>query len=516
MFEDILQAPVLFSLSGTFATLLAIRLLLSFRSQPKLVPPGPRRPRRPRRLPLLGNLLQVDLKRLDESLLSLSKTYGPVFTVNFGPKKVVVLAGTKAIKQALINHAEEFGERYITPIFHDFSQGHGLTFANGDSWKEMRRFTLTTLRDFGMGKRLSEEKIIEECHFLIEEFEQHKGEAFDNSKIISYAASNIISGIMFGKRFEYEDKVFQEMIERDHEAIYLSGTAAILLYNMFPRLFCWVRTRKLLLSNRDKNMKEVRELLRQRKEKLNPEMCTGLVDCFFVRKQKEEEGGVESSHFTEENMNFVVGNLFAAGTDTTSTTLQWGLLLMAKYPEIQERVHEELNKVIGNRPIDVDDRKNLSYTNAVVHEVQRFSNIAPMAILHQTTQDITFQGYFIKKGTAVVPLLTSVLYDKSEWETPNTFNPSHFLDKEGNFVMRDAFLPFSAGRRVCLGEGLARMELFLFFTSLMQHFHFTPPPGISEDELDLKPMVGGTNNPMTHQLCAVRREGCTNAVLSGP
>uniref|UniRef100_A0A3Q4IFJ7 Uncharacterized protein n=1 Tax=Neolamprologus brichardi TaxID=32507 RepID=A0A3Q4IFJ7_NEOBR len=117
----------------------------------------------------------------------------------------------------------------------------------------------------------------------------------------------------------------------------------------------------------------------------------------------------------------------------------------------------------------------------------RLSNIVPMAIPHRTSRDVSLHGYFIKEGTTVFPLLTSVLYDESEWENPFTFNPSHFLDQEGKFVRRDAFMSFSAGRRVCLGEGLARMEIFLFFTSLLQHFRFTPPPGVSEDELDLTP-----------------------------
>ncbi|MEQ2246469.1 Cytochrome P450 2K6 [Ilyodon furcidens] len=77
---------------------------------------------------------------------------------------------------------------------------------------------------------------------------------------------------------------------------------------------------------------------------------------------------------------------------------------------------------------------------------------------------------------------------------------------EGKFIKRDAFLPFSAGRRVCLGESLAKMELFLFFTSLIQRFQFTPPPGVSEDELDLTPAVGFTVPPSPHELCAVSRQ----------
>ncbi|KAL6476341.1 hypothetical protein MHYP_G00148400 [Metynnis hypsauchen] len=109
------------------------------------------------------------------------------------------------------------------------------------------------------------------------------------------------------------------------------------------------------------------------------------------------------------------------------------------------------------------------------------------------------------EGTCVFPLLASVLKDENEWESPNTFNPEHFLDEQGRFVKREAFMAFSAGRRVCLGESLARMELFLFFTSLLQHFRFTPPPGISEDQLDLTPSVGFILNPSPHKLCAVSR-----------
>lgn len=139
------------------------------------------------------------------------------------------------------------------------------------------------------------------------------------------------------------------------------------------------------------------------------------------------------------------------------------------------QVQEELSRVVGSRCVRVEDRKNLPYTDAVIHETQRLANIVPMSVFHKTSQDISFQGYFIKKvtystqmcvdtkalfswcmflpfvllfclqGTIVIPLLTSVLHDESEWETPHSFNPSHFLDDDGTFVLRDAFMPFSAG-----------------------------------------------------------------------
>ncbi|NXL96157.1 CP2K1 protein, partial [Alectura lathami] len=119
-------------------------------------------------------------------------------------------------------------------------------------------------------------------------------------------------------------------------------------------------------------------------------------------------------------------------------------------------------------------RVKMPYTDAVVHEIQRFANILPLNLPHETTMDVTLKGYFIPKGTYIIPLLNSVLQDKTQWEKPYSFHPEHFLDSKGNFVKKDAFMPFSAGRRICAGETLAKMELFLFFTSLLQRFTFQP------------------------------------------
>ncbi|XP_030591206.1 cytochrome P450 2K1-like [Archocentrus centrarchus] len=501
MLEDLLQTSTSVLLLGVIFGLLIFHVLFtSSSSKERREPPGPKP------LPLLGNLLQVDLKRLDKSLFDLSKRHGPVFTVYFGLKKVVVLAGYRTVKQALVNHAEEFGNREITPIFYDFTKGHGILFSNGDSWKEMRRFALSTLKDFGMGKRISEGKIIEECHYLIKEFEQHEGKAFKNSQSIIYAASNIIAAIMFGKRFDYNDTVFQAMVERDNETIRLTGSPSILIYNIVPWLGPCLKNWRDLMKNMEDNKEEMKRIITNLKETFNPETCRCFVDAFLIHKQKLEESEIKDSHYHEDNLLYSLSNLFAAGTDTTGNTLQWCLLYMAKYLHIQDQVLAELDRVVGSRQVRLEDRKNLPYTDAVIHESQRLGNIVPIAIPHRTTRDVTFQGYFIKEGTTVFPLLTSVLYDESEWEDPLTFNPSHFLDDEGQFIRRDAFMPFSAGRRVCLGESLARMEIFLFFTSLLQHFRFTPPPGVSEDELDLTPVVGFTLSPLPHELCAVRRQ----------
>uniref|UniRef100_A0A3Q0RZY0 Uncharacterized protein n=1 Tax=Amphilophus citrinellus TaxID=61819 RepID=A0A3Q0RZY0_AMPCI len=162
-------------------------------------PPGPRS------FPVLGNLLQLDLKKPYHTLLELSRKYGSVFTIHLGPQKVVVLAGYKTVKEALVTYDDVFGDRNPMRIVHEMAHGHGVVWSNGDSWKEMRRFALTNLRDFGMGKRACEDKITEECQHLIEVFKKFKGEAFDTTQSLSYAVSNIICSIVYGSRFEYND-----------------------------------------------------------------------------------------------------------------------------------------------------------------------------------------------------------------------------------------------------------------------------------------------------------------------
>ncbi|XP_045898475.1 cytochrome P450 2K1-like [Micropterus dolomieu] len=273
------------SLLGALLVLLLVYLKSSsgFTSQEEgKEPPGPKP------LPMLGNLLQLDLKRPYNTLLELSKKYGSVFTIYMGPKKVVVLAGYKTVKEALVNHAEEFGDRDPMQVMQDTSKGNGVLWSNGDSWKEMRRFALTNLRDFGMGKKACEDKIIEECDYLIEVFKKFKGEAFDTTQPMNYAVSNIICSIVYGSRFEYDDPEFTSLVDRTNRNIQLAGSPSIQVYNMFPWICNWVSNRKEVHKLAVANIKQNLLLFSRLKETLNPQMCRGFVDAFLVRKQNLE------------------------------------------------------------------------------------------------------------------------------------------------------------------------------------------------------------------------------------
>uniref|UniRef100_A0A2K6EFA5 unspecific monooxygenase n=1 Tax=Propithecus coquereli TaxID=379532 RepID=A0A2K6EFA5_PROCO len=134
------------------------------------LPPGPTP------LPIIGNILQFDVKNIKKAISNYSKVYGPVFTLYFGMKPMVVLHGYEAVKEALIDHGEEFSGRGFFPITERLPPPRGGFHSyNGSRWKEIRRFTLMTLRNFGMGKRSIEERVQEEARCLVEELRKTKG-----------------------------------------------------------------------------------------------------------------------------------------------------------------------------------------------------------------------------------------------------------------------------------------------------------------------------------------------------
>ncbi|KAG9462125.1 hypothetical protein GDO78_014859, partial [Eleutherodactylus coqui] len=119
--------------------------------------------------------------------------------------------------------------------------------------------------------------------------------------------------------------------------------------------------------------------------------------------------------------------------------------LVQKLKSYEEKVHDEIERVIGLAPPQMEHRKQMPYTDAVIHEIQRFGDIVPGNLPHATSEDVTFRGYVLPKGTLVIPLLHSILRDRMYFEKPDEFYPEHFLDSKGNLKKSEAFVPFSIG-----------------------------------------------------------------------
>ena len=164
-------------------------------------------------------------------------------------------------------------------------------------------------------------------------------------------------------------------------------------------------------------------------------------------------------------------DLWIAGQETTSNTLAWLCVYLIQNSHVQEKLHAELDLVIGSdRVITLDDKSNLNYVNAVVAETQRFCNLVPINVFHRTTKDTKIHGYYIPVNTVITHQVSTVLQDERYFPDPLVFKPERFLDKNGKFFQPPELMPFGIGKRACLGEGLARLELFLFTSNISNQF----------------------------------------------
>ncbi|KAJ6663662.1 hypothetical protein lerEdw1_009741 [Lerista edwardsae] len=475
-------------LGGALSILLAICLsCLALTAAWRRMHRGGKLPPGPTPLPFLGNLLQVSTSETFKSFLALRDKYGPVFTVYLGPRRVVVLCGHQAVKEALVDQAEEFsGRGELASLDRNF-RGFGVAFANGERWRQLRRFSLTTLRNFGMGKRSIEERIQEEAQFLLEEFRKTRGLPFDPTFFLSRTVSNVISSVVFGSRFDYEDKTFLSLLRMINESFIEMSMPWAQLYDMYSALMQYLPGRHNRLYRLIEELKTfVAEKVKVNQATLDPNSPRDFIDCFLIQMEKEKAN--PSSEFNLQNLVLTTLNLFFAGTETVSSTLRYGFLLLLKHPEAQERVHQEIDQVIGpNRIPTSEDRMKMPFTDAVIHEVQRLTDIVPLGLPHTVIRDTQFRGYTLPKGTNIFPLLGSVLRDPEYFSSPERFNPGHFLDEKGRFKKNEAFVPFSSGKRICLGEAMARMELFLYFTTTLQSFHLKSL--VPAEHIDVSPQL---------------------------
>eukprot|EP00079_Xenopus_tropicalis_P019427 XP_012809062.1 PREDICTED: cytochrome P450 2J6-like [Xenopus tropicalis] len=511
------------------------------KSRPNNFPPGPLT------LPIIGNLLQISFSSFLKDLQKLSEVYGPVYSIYLGLTPAVVVRGFKSLKEVLVTQGIEFADR--------------------------PQNRLTNL--------ISTNKVYE--------LNNHKDSLLEPHFVLDNAVSNIICSVVFGRRYDYHDSTLRNVLYYVHENMKLASSIWAQLYNTFGFIHYLPLPHRKIFQNLEIIFGFLRSILEEHKRSRLPGEPRDFIDCYLEELSKDNR----KTTFGEDSLFFCVTDLFVAGTETTSASLQWGLLYMIMFPEIQvcmsnssvllspfqpfgacekmgktgrnkadkadkerlperkqppgqaelmpqffkrktgrhesnmapvlvqqeeeadtnretseldseEKCREEIDRVLGTRDhLEYEDRENMTYTQAVLQEVQRFASVVPLGVPHSTIKDVQLHDFTIPKGTLIITDLSSVHYDETHWKYPHEFNPENFLNEEGELLKIESFLPFSAGPRVCLGENLARMEIFLFFTAMLQHFEFHLPDPTCRP--DFTPVFGLTQAPKQFKMKLVPR-----------
>ncbi|XP_076462146.1 cytochrome P450 2U1-like [Babylonia areolata] len=467
--------------------------------RPHGIPPGPGFA-----LPLLGHLHLID-KDPRAKFHQWRKQFGDIFSLYLGRRLVVVFCGYSVIKDAFSKSGDSFADRPHLLTTDQLAENKGIVLASGPEWREQRKTALEILRQFGLGRNELAEKVQVEVIQYVEAITQLQGQPVDLHRLTTVSVANNISYIIFGTFFHYDDPTITKYFQAVEDNFRRLGSAAVV--NFFPFLQYLPGDLfgiKKILSN----MRVIREEFLQphldaHLENYREMHPTDFMYAYLYRMKQKERNCVHTS-LCERQLSTTAGDLVITGTETTTAAILWALLLLLNHPDVQEKCYEEINRVVGtSRLPNVEDRKDMDYLEATIQEVLRFVSIGTFAVQHAPPRDVVFRGYTIPRDTIILPFMDTVLHDPEVWEDPEAFCPDRFIF-EGRLTTPQEFIPFGTGRRACLGESLARMELFLYLSMLLQRFHFLPA------EPDVVPPVegilGATHTPKPYKIRAVRRE----------
>ena len=351
-----------------------------------------------------------------------------------------------------------------------FVGGKDIALGNyGPAWKFHRKLFMTAVRRYISDQQLIERRMSEQATRLLRYFEDQEGSAFDPSQIVTESVANVICRIAFGEHFDSSHTDFQELLQLNI-SVFTDDEMNVQVFalDQFPvaKFFPFKAYRKMQKIF-DRIFEILRSQLREQETAFDPKVAVESLTGSLLKERiaAENEVGAEekASLLSDDYIINALEDMFSAGYETTSTTLRWAIAYLVHHPECQREIQRQLDEVVGkDRMPGLDDRPNLPQVQATIMESLRLGNVVEAALPHYTLKDTTLAGYRVPKDTVVVVNLMAVHMDPSCWENPAVFNPRRHIDADGQLITNSGnFLPFSAGRRVCAGEALAKVSFII-------------------------------------------------------
>ncbi|CAN4090773.1 unnamed protein product [Withania somnifera] len=473
---------------GSIFALSFLYTLAKLRSRgTKKLPPGPTP------WPITGSLHLLGAKP-HVSLANLAKTYGPIMSLKLGQITTVVISSSSMAKQALKNHDQAFSNRFIPDAAqaHNHYQHSVVWLPVCPQWRTLRRILNTNIfscNRLDANQHLRSEKVKELIAYCAKCSQE--GEALEVGQVAFKTNLNLLSNTFFSKdladpfsdsKVELKDVIWSVMEE--------IGKAN--LVDFFPILekFDPQGIRHRTSIHFGTLFRLFDGLINERLEEKR-RGCSEKSDVLEVFLDIAEKNPKEINH---NHINSMLLDLFAAGTDTTTSTLEWAMTELLKQPEITKKAQAELEHIIGKgKQIKEVDVSRLPYLQCIIKETLRMHPPAPFLIPRRMKQDVELYDYIIPKGSQVLVNVWAIGRDSTSWEDPLMFRPERFWGLDLDMRGQDfELIPFGAGRRICPGLPLAFRMIPVMLGSLLNTFNWKLEEDIGLNEIDMEEKFGIT------------------------
>ncbi|XP_008799325.2 cytochrome P450 71A1-like [Phoenix dactylifera] len=455
----------------------------------------------PPRLPVLGNLHQLG-SAAHRSLRSLSEKYGPVMLMYFGCVPTVIVSSAEAAHEVMKTRDLAFASRPKSSMADRLLyNSHDVAFSPySEYWRQVRRICvlhLLSLKRVQSFRSVREEEVV----LMIDNIRcaASNMQPVNPSKLISTLTSDIVCRVAFGRKYSKEEdggNTFREMLR---ETLELLGTFPV--GDFIPRLrwVDWLRGLDARVRNTAKQIdcfteKIIEAHLHVKNDGSDDhrDICDFIDVLLSLDNDKNDGSGISLGR---DSIKAVTLDMFAGGTDTTYTVIEWVMAELVRHPKDMKRVQEEVRKVVGlKEKIEEELLGEMHYLKAVIKEVLRLDTPVPLLVPRESIEDTKLQGYDIPAGTRVMINAWAIARDPRSWERAEEFWPDRFMNSSFDFRGQDfQFIPFGAGRRGCPGIAFSIPVVELALANLLHHFDWELPDGMKEESLDMSESAGITS-----------------------
>ncbi|GAB0138040.1 hypothetical protein EsDP_00006287 [Epichloe bromicola] len=472
---------------GLSLALLSVAVLFKYyfvSRRPKNFPPGPPT------LPFLGNITQVPRSKAFIKFQSWQANYGSIIGLKIGSQNIVILNSYRHVKALFDQRGSIYSSRPNTYIANELvcpNEIHLLLLQYGTEWRKQRKILQSILNVSVVDKLLplQEAEATQTMFQLIQDPQGY----YDH--IRRYTTAVILASVYGQRGVSFDSPNVQALYHAQDQftAILEQGASppvdAFPFLKSLPEFLAPWKTRAKAVRKEQKTL--YLKLLWETRKRL--EAGKG-GDC-FLRTMLQ---GQEKNNMDDEHLAYLAGNLMEAGSDTTASTLLSFLLAMIKNPGEFRKAQDEVDAVCGPlRSPSSEDVHRLPFIKACMDETLRWRPVAPGGVPHALTQDDTYEGYFLPKGTVVVANTWAIHNDETQYERPGDFMPDRFLNNEyGTRIPVDSATDdhrrtsyaFGAGRRACPGQRMAKNSLILNMAKLAWTFELAPGSEAVDDEIN--------------------------------